>query len=145
MSIPVQAAPTHAVQSEGLQVESAEVGRKWIPGWFVILWRNRKCRIGLVMLAVFVLAAVFAPLITPADPRADDFARSAGPSAEHWLGTTAQGEDVWSQLVYGARASLIVGVVAGLFCTVIGLVIGLVAGYKQGWVDEVLSFFINLG
>jgi peptide/nickel transport system permease protein len=145
VSTPVQAAPTHAVQSEGLQVESAQVGRKWIPGWFVILWRNRKCRIGLVMLTAFVLVALLAPLITPADPRADDFARSAGPSAEHWLGTTAQGEDVWSQLVYGTRASLIVGVVAGLFCTVIGLVIGLLAGYKQGWVDEVLSFFINLG
>jgi peptide/nickel transport system permease protein len=145
MSTPVQAAPTHAVQSEGLQVESAEAGRKWIPGWFVILWRNRKCRIGLVMLAVFVLAAVLAPLITPADPRADDFARSAGPSAEHWLGTTAQGEDVWSQLVYGARASLIVGIVVGLISTVIGLVIGLLAGYKQGWIDETLSFFINLG
>jgi peptide/nickel transport system permease protein len=145
MSTPVQAAPTHAVQSEGLQVESAEVGRKWIPGWFVILWRNRKCRIGLVLLGVFVLAAVLAPLITPADPRADDFARSAGPSADHWLGTTAQGEDVWSQLVYGARASLTVGVVAGFISTAVGLVIGLLAGYKRGWVDEILSFFINLG
>ena len=145
MSTPVQAAPTHAVQTEGLQVESAEVRRKWVPGWFVILWRNRKCRAGLIMLAVFVLAALLAPVITPADPRYDDFARSAGPSADHWLGTTAQGEDVWSQLVYGARASLIVGLVAGLISTVIGLVIGLLAGYKQGWTDEILSFFINLG
>jgi peptide/nickel transport system permease protein len=145
VSTPVQAAPTHAVETEGLQVESTEVGRKWVPGWFVILWRNRKCRIGLAMLLVFVLAALLAPVITPADPRADDFARSAGPSASHWLGTTAQGEDVWSQLVYGTRASLIVGVVAGLISTVIGLVIGLLAGYKQGWVDEILSFFINLG
>ncbi|GAA1028064.1 hypothetical protein GCM10009557_11710 [Virgisporangium ochraceum] len=145
MSTPVQAAPTHAVQTEGLQAESAEIRRRWVPGWFVILWRNRKCRVGLVMLAVFVLAALLAPVITPADPRYDDFARSAGPSADHWLGTTAQGEDVWSQLVYGARASLIVGVVAGAISTVVGLVIGLLAGYKQGWTDEILSFFINLG
>lgn len=145
MSTPVQAAPTHAVQTEGLQAESAEVRRRWVPGWFVILWRNHKCRAGLVLLAVFVLAALLAPLITPADPRYDDFARSAGPSADHWLGTTAQGEDVWSQLVYGARASLIVGVVAGSISTVIGLLIGLLAGYKQGWTDEILSFFINLG
>jgi peptide/nickel transport system permease protein len=146
MSTPVQAAPTHAVQTEGLQAQSADLGRgSRIPGWFVILWRNRKCRIGLVMLTAFVLVALLAPLITPADPRADDFARSSGPSGSHWLGTTAQGEDVWSQLVYGTRASLIVGVVAGLISTVIGLVIGLVAGYKQGWVDEILSFFINLG
>jgi peptide/nickel transport system permease protein len=145
MSTPMQAAPTHAVETEGLQVASAQTRRGWIPGWFVILWRNRKCRIGVVLLAVFVLAALFAPLITTADPRADDFARSTGPSGAHWLGTTAQGEDVWSQLIYGTRASLIVGVVAGSISTLVGLVIGLLAGYKQGWVDEILSFFINLG
>jgi peptide/nickel transport system permease protein len=147
MSTPVQAAPSSTgAKAEGLEVTTAEVGRRsWVPGWFVILWRNGKCRAGLILLAVFVLAALLAPLITPADPRADDFARSAGPSASHWLGTTAQGEDVWSQLVYGSRASLIVGLVAGFISTAIALVIGLLAGYKQGWVDEILSFFINLG
>jgi peptide/nickel transport system permease protein len=147
MSTPIQAAPSSAgIQAEGLQAESAELGRaSRVPGWFVILWRNGKCRVGLILLAVFVLAALSAPLITPADPRADDFARSAGPSLSHWLGTTAQGEDVWSQLIYGARASLIVGLVAGFISTAIALVIGLLAGYKQGWVDEILSFFINLG
>ena len=147
MSIPTQAVPASTGQdTESVQVASAELSRRSrLPGWFVILWRNRKCRIGLIMLAAFVVVAALAPLITSADPRADGFATSAGPSGAHWLGTTAQGEDVFSQLVYGARTSLIVGVVAGVISTLIGLVIGLVAGYKQGWVDEILSFFINLG
>jgi peptide/nickel transport system permease protein len=146
MSTPVQAAPSTGTQTESLQAASADLGRaSRVPGWFLILWRNRKCRIGLIMLAAFILIAIFAPLITPADPRANDFEQAAGPSGAHWLGTTAQGEDVFSQLVYGTRASLIVGIVAGVISTIIALVVGLVAGYKQGLADDILSFFINLG
>ena len=84
-----------------------------VPGWFVILWRNGKCRLGLVMLAAFILVALLAPVIAPYGPHVDDFPTSEGPSAAHWLGTTARGEDVFSQLVYGARTSLVVGLVAG--------------------------------
>ncbi|MFC4012563.1 ABC transporter permease [Nonomuraea purpurea] len=115
-----------------------------LPGWFVILWRNRKCRIGLIMLAAFTLVAVLAPWLSPYAPRDDSFSASETPSAAHWLGTTARGEDVFSQLLYGARTSLIVGLAAGTLSTVVGLVIGLTAGYVRGVVDEVLSFFINL-
>jgi peptide/nickel transport system permease protein len=132
--------------TEGAQVAALDAGRAGrAPGWFVILWRNRKCRIGLYMLTGFILVAIFAPVIAPFEPRADDFVPSEGPSAAHWFGTTSRGEDVFSQLVYGARTSLVVGVVAGLFTTLIALVVGLTAGYMQGVVDEVLSFFINLG
>jgi peptide/nickel transport system permease protein len=99
----------------------------------------------MMMLAAFVLIAVFAPVITPYGPRVDEFAASTGPSGAHWLGTTARGEDVFSQLVYGARTSLIVGLVAGVLSTLIAMAVGLTAGYLQGVVDEVLSFFINLG
>ncbi|HSE70258.1 MAG TPA: ABC transporter permease [Nocardioidaceae bacterium] len=147
MSTPV----THAVAGprpdpEALEVASLEASRtSSLPGWFVILWRNGKCRFGLLMLLGFVVVAVAAPLIAGYDPRDDAFATSTGPSAQHWLGTTAQGEDVFSQLVYGARTSLVVGIVAGVLSTLIGLAVGLTAGYLQGWVDEVLSFFINLG
>ena len=116
-----------------------------MPGWFVILWRNRKCRIGLLVLLAYILVAVFAPLVAPYDPRADGFPTSQGPTSAHWLGTTASGEDVLSQLVYGSRTSLAVGLIAGALATMIGLVIGLTAGYVGGWVDDTLSFFINLG
>lgn len=97
-----------------------------------------------MLLAVFVLVAVFAPLIAPHDPKSTGFEQSLPPSADHLMGTTASGQDIWSQLVHGARTSLIVGVVAGLLVTLIALLVGLVAGYMQGWVDEVLSFLINL-
>ncbi|RYU10802.1 ABC transporter permease [Nocardioides iriomotensis] len=140
------AATTGAGDTELAGVAAVEAGRSGrVPGWFVILWRNGKCRLGLVMLAGFVVVAVAAPLVTPYGPRVDDFGLSEGPSAAHWLGTTARGQDVFSQLVYGARTSLIVGIVAGVLSTVIALVIGLTAGYLQGVVDEVLSFLINLG
>ena len=139
------AAGATAGDTEGAGAAAAEAGTGRVPGWFVILWRNGKCRVGMVMLAVFIVMAVAAPLLTPWGPHVDIFDQSAAPSAEHWLGTTARGEDVFSQMVYGARTSLIVGLFAGVFSTLIALVVGLTAGYLQGVVDEVLSFFINLG
>ncbi|MCG5212936.1 ABC transporter permease [Streptosporangium sp. KLBMP 9127] len=128
--------------TEAAQVAAGRPAR--LPGWFVILWRNRKCRIGLVMLLVFVALAVLAPWITPYGPREDDYPPSIGPVAEHWLGTTARGEDVLSQLIHGARTSLLVGLAAGVLSTVIALAVGLTAGYLRGLVDEVLSFFTNV-
>ncbi|WP_020076614.1 ABC transporter permease [Cryocola sp. 340MFSha3.1] len=114
------------------------------PRWYVLLWRDPKCRIGLILLTLFLLTAILAPWIAPYDPRAAVGGPSEGPSAQHWLGTTDSGEDVFSQLIWGARTSLLVGLVAGLISTVIGLIIGLVSGYSQGVVDEILSFLTNL-
>jgi len=139
-----------SIQNEPLGVETSAVpaqrsnnaGRG--PRWYVLLWRDPKCRIGLVLLTVFLLAAVLAPWIAPYDPRAAVGGPSEGPSGAHWLGTTDSGEDVFSQLIWGARTSLLVGLVAGLISTAIGLIIGLVAGYSQGIVDEILSFLTNL-
>jgi peptide/nickel transport system permease protein len=140
------AAPVPGADTESVGIAALDAGKsRRMPGWFVILWRNGKCRVGLLMLAAFTLVAVFAPLIAPYDPRLEDFATSEAPSGAHWLGTTAQGEDVFSQLVHGARTSLLVGVVAGVLSTLIAVAVGLTAGYLQGVVDEVLSFFINLG
>lgn len=130
-------AATAAVQPIG-----TERGRG--PRWYVLLWRDPKCRIGLILLGVFLLTALLAPWIAPYDPRAAVGGPSEGPSAQHWLGTTDSGEDVFSQLIWGARTSLLVGLVAGLISTVIGLIIGLVSGYSQGVVDDILSFLTNL-
>ncbi|MGA8114359.1 MAG: ABC transporter permease [Actinocatenispora sp.] len=121
-----------------------KVRRRYAPLWFAVLWANRKARVGMIMLAVFVLDAVFAPLIAPYDPKSQAFGQSLGAGGRHLLGTTAQGQDILSQLVYGARTSLLVGLLGGLFATLIALVIGLVAGYLRGVVDELLSFLINL-
>jgi peptide/nickel transport system permease protein len=114
------------------------------PQWVRILWANRKSRVGLALLAVFVLTALLAPLITPYDPSSAEFGSSLPPGGDHWMGTTTQGEDVFSQLVHGARTSLLVGLVAGTVSTIIALLVGMLAGYLRGWVDEFLSGLTNL-
>jgi peptide/nickel transport system permease protein len=98
-----------------------------------------------MMLGIFVLVAVLAPVLAPYDPHDSSFMASQQPSAQHWLGTTQAGQDVLSQLIYGTRTSLLVGALAGALATAISLLIGMTAGYMQGIVDDVLSFFINLG
>jgi peptide/nickel transport system permease protein len=115
-----------------------------IPAWLQILWANRKSRIGLILLSLFILVAIFAPLLTPYNPQSTAFAQGEGFSLAHPLGTTSNGQDVLSQLIYGTRTSVIVGLAAGSMATAIAMIIGMLAGYLQGWVDEVLSFFINV-
>jgi peptide/nickel transport system permease protein len=115
------------------------------PRWYAIVWRSGKARVGIVILAVYVLVAVFAPLIAPYDPTRSDFDQLLEPSADHWLGTNTTGNDIFSQLIYGTRVSLLVGLLGGLLSTAIALVVGLIAGYTEGTlIDEVLSFVTNL-
>lgn len=118
--------------------------RARVPQWFTILWRNRKARFGLLLLLAFVLMALLAPVIAPYDPRDRSFAGGLPPSAEHWFGTTGKGYDVASQAIFGARTSLLIGLVAGAIATTISLLVGMTAGYLGGMVDEVLSFVTNL-
>ena len=111
---------------------------------FATLWRNRKARIGLLVLAVIVFVAIFAPLLAPYSPTSTDFTPYLGPSGTHLFGTTGQGQDVFSQMLYGTRISLLVGLSAGLLATLAAVIIGLVAGYLSGAVDVTLSFVTNL-
>jgi peptide/nickel transport system permease protein len=108
------------------------------------LWGNRKARTGLIILGIIILVAIFAPVLAPHSPTATTFTPYKGPSATNWLGTTGNGQDVFSQLIYGSRVSLIVGLVAGAMATLIAVTFGLIAGYRPGLVDEVLSFITNL-
>jgi peptide/nickel transport system permease protein len=129
----------------GVEAEQEEDERqRHLPTWFLILWRNMRSRFGMFLLLAFILVAIFAPLLAPYNPRDNTFMPTQLPSTAHWLGTTQSGEDVLSQLIYGARTSLLVGILAGAGATLIGLVIGLIAGYVGGLTDEILSFFINL-
>lgn len=106
--------------------------------------RNRKAAIGLTIVLIYVAIAIFAPLIAPFDPVARVGRPHQAPSAEHWLGTTRMGRDVFSQLIWGTRTSLMVGIVAGLIVTAIGTAIGITAAYFGGWVDDVLNFLTNV-
>ena len=115
------------------------------PSVWRIMWSNGKARLGWIILAFFVLVAIFAPLISPYKASDTHFAPVLLPSGEHWLGTSTAGADLFSQLVYGTRVSLIVGLFGGLFATFIALVIGMISGYLEGtWVDDVLSFITNV-
>jgi peptide/nickel transport system permease protein len=108
------------------------------------LWSNRKASIGLSLLGLFIAVAAFAPLLAPHSPTATTFTPYSDPNGTNWFGTTGNGQDVFSQMVYGARVSLLVGLLAGLCATFVAVTIGLIAGYRPGIVDEVLSFITNL-
>ncbi|MDA8384784.1 MAG: ABC transporter permease [Actinomycetota bacterium] len=108
------------------------------------LWGNGKARVGLVILAFFFVVAIFAPLLAPHSPTASNFPPYLNPDSRNWFGTTGNGQDVFSQMVYGTRVSMLVGLGAGLLATVVALAIGLVAGFRPGIVDDVLSFTTNL-
>jgi peptide/nickel transport system permease protein len=104
---------------------------------------NRLAYIGLAIAAVFILAALFAPLIATHDVTAQNLAiRYAAPSAEHWFGTDSLGRDVFSRVVFGARISLEVGIVVVTVSSVIGVIIGSIAGYFGGLVDRILSGYV---
>jgi peptide/nickel transport system permease protein len=109
------------------------------------LWLDRKARVGLVLLGLMILLALLAPLLAPYSPHDNSFPRALGPSGAHLLGTTGSGQDVASQLLYGARVSLLVAFAAGALATVVAIVIGLVGGYLRGLPDDVLTFITNLG
>lgn len=111
---------------------------------FRTLWSNSKARIGIVTLTAIILIAVFAPLLAPHSPTATTFTPYQGPGSKNWFGTTGNGQDVFSQMVYGARISLLVGLTSGAAATVVAVTVGLITGYRPGIVDEVLSFVTNL-
>jgi peptide/nickel transport system permease protein len=105
--------------------------------------RNRKAAVGLVLLTLIVLAAAFAPLLTEYEPLRRIGLPHQAPSAKHWLGTTRLGQDVFAQVLYGARTSLMVGFAAGMLITVIGTVAGLAGGYFGGKVDAAINVATN--
>ena len=98
---------------------------------------DRQTAAGLAIIAVFVLVALLAPVLAPDNPTVQAGRVYAPPSAAHWLGLDDGGYDVLSNLIYGARTSLLVGFVAALVGMVIGGSIGLLAGYAGGRADAV--------
>jgi peptide/nickel transport system permease protein len=108
------------------------------------LWGDAKARTGMIILGVIVVVAVFAPQLAPHSPTATTFTPYLGPNSVNWLGTTGNGQDVFSQLLYGARVSLLVGLGAGAMATAVAVSLGLIAGYRPGVVDELIGFLTNL-
>ncbi|MFC5279928.1 ABC transporter permease [Halorubrum rubrum] len=102
--------------------------------------RDLKAKLGVVIVTLFVIAAIFAPELAPYDPMAQDFAPLQAPalSSETPLGTDSFGRDLLSRLMYGARISLGVGLGAVLFGAISGVLLGLIAGFYGGWIDDLL-------
>jgi peptide/nickel transport system permease protein len=105
---------------------------------------NRKATAGAVLLAVCVFMAVAPGLIAPGDPQAQIYMPGQGPSRDNLLGTTSYGQDIFTQFVWGAQASLVIAVVAGLLSTVLSALIGVTAGYFGGIIDGFLSLVTDI-
>src|SRR5438876_11327017 len=104
------------------------------------LFKRKGAVAGLVVVATFILLALFAPLIAPYDPIATSWTlvRKA-PSALHWFGTDDLGRDILSRVIYGARASLVAGAISVGIALLIGVPFGLLSGYRGGFIDGLIS------
>ncbi|GCE15990.1 ABC transporter permease [Tengunoibacter tsumagoiensis] len=157
MEIENSADRSSTVQLDDQQVPAASVGAAGIAGvsspgvvtgrlsdvWRLVT-RNGKVTLGTFVALVFVLIALLGPVFLHADPNAFGIDSLAPPSADHWLGTTQTGQDVFTQVIIGARSSVTWGLVTGVLVTLISIVLGLTAGYFGGVIDDIISVIINV-
>jgi peptide/nickel transport system permease protein len=128
----------------GLLVQTPTTRRTGARMWTAIR-RSPKAATGLTIFLAFCLLAAFPQLFTSVRrPNDLAFLPSQPPSATHLLGTTTLGQDIWAQLVYGTRQSLVIAVVAGFFATVLSVLVGVSAAYLGGIADDVLSMITNI-
>jgi len=119
-----------------------EVGALHIIGRAML--RNRKAMVGAIIMALFVLVSIIPGVLAPYDPHAQIFDQTLPPSGTHLLGTTGNGQDIFSQLIWGTRESLLIAIVAGLMATVLSLLVGVSAAYLGGVSDHVLSLITDV-
>lgn len=133
---PLETTPLAAVDAVD---EGAPTGGLWRDAWRQ-LRRRPLFIVSSLLILLLVVVAVFPQLFTSTDPRFVDLSQARqGPSDQHLLGVTAAGTDVYSRLIYGARASVTVGILSTVMVVVVGGVFGAVAGYFGGWLDSLLS------
>ncbi len=106
--------------------------------------KNRLTLFGLIVLSIFIVLAVLAPVIAPYDPSDIIEDEIQGPSTKHWFGTDDLGRDLFSRALYGARISLTVGIVAVTIAILIGTLLGALSGYYGGWVDTIIMRFVDI-
>jgi ABC-type dipeptide/oligopeptide/nickel transport systems, permease components len=134
---------------EGQELSFAGPSGLWRDAWSQ-LRRNPGAIVGAFFVLLFVFCAVFAPWLAPHNPLDQDLSLlnsngiPPGPSAEHWFGIDTLGRDEFSRILYGARLSLLVGVVSVSFGLSIGMVLGALAGYFGGWVDTLVMRLIDV-
>lgn len=129
--------------------EKSKTGKKRADSYWAVSWgifkKNKLGMACLIIVCFLVFVAIFAPLLAPYDPNAQELSNMLQqPNAEHIFGTDEYGRDILSRVIYGCRISLSVGVVSQLIALVIGFLLGVLAGYFGGKVDAVISFIIQV-
>ncbi len=105
---------------------------------------NHKASFGAALLLLFIFIAAFPGLIAHDNPQAEIYPRSQGPSAQHWLGTTSFGQDMFSQVIWGARPVLLIAFGVGLLATIVAMLIGVAAAYLGGTWDGTLNVITDV-
>jgi peptide/nickel transport system permease protein len=145
---PTLDAPGEALAPEALapvEIVARRKARLRIPGWVRLMLLSPKARVGLAVVLAMVLLGVLAPLLIDASKATEfSFDTRQAPSLHHLFGTTDQGQDVFAQVVWGARRSLALGLLAGLIATALAVVLGVFAGYAGGLVDDVLNLITSV-
>jgi peptide/nickel transport system permease protein len=137
-------APGLPTKPGGAVLAAAPARRRGIPVLSSSALRATSIRVGLGIVGFFVLLAFVGPVIFQQDPMAFGPDKLVGPSAAHWLGTTQTGQDVFSQVIDGARPTLLLGALVGVLATTLSVVVGLTAAFFGGFVDEILSALTNI-
>jgi peptide/nickel transport system permease protein len=106
--------------------------------------RSPKVLLGVGILGFFLIMTIIGPWLAPDNPSATNFLPNTPPSAHHWLGTTSLGQDIFSQLLVGARATIVVALLAGLVATALSMIVGVTAGYFGGKTDDGLTLLSNV-
>src|SRR5207244_13493163 len=135
------------------ELEAAEIqlegpaGGLWSDAWYQVI-RNPGAILGGVFVLLFLISAIFAPVIAPYGPKEGNLllvatGKPPGPSWHHLFGVDLLGRDVFSRILYGARDSLLVGIVSVSIGLSIGLVLGSIAGYIGCWIDSVIVTLLD--
>lgn len=131
-------------QEENLKAQAKE-NDTWMDKVRRLIRENKLAAVSAVIIILFILAAIFAPVVAPYDPAKQDLVnRLQLPSAKHWLGTDELGRDVLSRIIYGARVSLVIGLVPTAISMTIGTILGLMAGYMGKTVDFIIMRFADI-
>lgn len=129
---------TRTSHGDGALGERAGYQRSELQKAWIRFRRRPGAVIGAIVIILFVIIAILAPIVAPMDPLEISQNRRAFPSSEHWFGTDELGRDVLSRVIYGARISLRVGLVAIGIALTVGALLGVTAAYAGGWADNVI-------
>ena len=130
----------HAYQdNEGKRVKSLAMTRL-----YDVMQADKKAKMGLLILSIFFLVAIFAPFLAPYDPNEMTLDMMSAPSYQHLLGTDDLGRDLFSRIIWGTQVSLFVGFVTVAISLIVGVFLGVWAGYYGGWIDMIIMRYIDL-